>query len=65
MGEFCVRDFVSSGTRVGPAEDLKVCLNLLVDTFCFAVGLWMVGSGEEEVVIEELAKFFGKCGGKL
>ena len=35
--EFSMGDLVCPETRVGPAEDLKVCFNLLVDTFSFAV----------------------------
>ena len=46
VGKFCMRDFVSPGTRVGLTEDPKVCLNLLVDTFCLAIRLGVVGSGE-------------------
>ena len=51
MDEFCMGDFVTPGTRVGPAEDLKVHFNLLVDTFCFAVRLGVVGSGKREVIV--------------
>ena len=65
VGKFCMRDFVSPETRVGPAEDPKVRLNLLVDTLCLAIRLEVVGHGEGEIVIEELAKFFGKDGGEL
>ena len=53
VGKFCVRDFISPGTRVRPTEDPKVCFNLLVDMFCFAIGLRMVYSGKREVVVEE------------
>ena len=65
VGEFGMRDFVSPGTRVGSAEDPKVRFNLLVDTFCFAVGLGVIGGGEGEVVVEEFPKFFGEGGGEL
>ena len=51
VSEFGMGDFVSPGIRVGPTEDPKVCFNLLVDTFCFTVGLRVVGSGEGEVVV--------------
>ena len=37
VGEFCMRDFVSPGTRVRSAEDPKVSFNLLVDMFYLAV----------------------------
>ena len=44
VGEFCVGDCVGPGTRVVSAEDPKVHFNLLVDIFCFTVGLEMIGS---------------------
>ena len=39
--------------------------NLLVDTFCFAIRLWVVGSREGEVIVEELAKLLGEGRGEL
>ena len=65
VGEFCMRDLVSPGTRVGSTEDLKVHVNLLVDTFSLAIRLGVIDSREGEIIIEELAKFFGKDGGEL
>ena len=65
MGEFHIEDLVSPGTRVGPTEDPKVCFNLLVDMFCFTVGLGMIDCGKGEVVIEEFFKFLGKGRGEL
>ena len=58
--EFSVGDLISPGTRVGLTEDSKVHFNLLVDTFCFTVGLRVVGGGEREVVIEKLSELLGK-----
>ena len=46
VGKFHVGDLVGPGIRIGPTEDPKVHFNLLVDTFCFAIGLRVVGSGE-------------------
>ena len=60
VGKFCMGDFVSPGTGVGPTEDPKVHFDLLVDTLCFAIRLRVVGSGEGEVVIEEFAEFLGE-----
>ena len=65
VGEFSMKDFVCPGTRVGPAEDPKVRFNLLVDTFCLALRLWVVGGGEGEIVVEEFTKLFGEDGGEL
>ena len=65
MDKLHMGDLIGPGTQVGPIEDLKVCLNLLVDTFHFTVKLRMVGSGEGEVVVQEFPKLFGEGGGKL
>ena len=65
MDEFCMQDFVCPGARAGPTEDLKVCFNLLVDTFHFSVGLGMIGSGQGEVIIEEFSELLGNGGGEL
>ena len=65
VGKLSIRDFVSPGTRVGPTEDPKMCLNLLVDMFCFAVRLGVIGGGKGEVIVEEFAKLLGKGGCEL
>ena len=65
VGKLCMGDLINPGTRVGPAEDPKVRFDLLVDTFCFTVGLGVIGGGEGEVIVEEFAKFLGESGGKL
>ena len=65
VGKFSMRDFIGLGTRVGPTEDPKVCFNLLVDTFCFAIRLRVVGCGEGEVIVQEFSKLFGKGGSEL
>ena len=65
MDKLCMRDFVGPGTGVGSVEDPKLCFNLLVDVFCFAIRLWMVCDGKGEVIVEEFAKFFGKGRGEL
>ena len=60
-----MRDFIGLGTWIRSTEDLKVCLNLLVDMFCFTIGLRVVCSGERDVVVQEFAEFLGKGGGEL
>ena len=65
VGEFCVGDFVSPETGVGPIEDPKVCFDLLVYMFCFAIGLGVIGGGQGEVVIEESSKLLGEGRGEL
>ena len=65
VDEFSMGDFISSRTWVASTEDLKVCFNLLVNTFHFTIRLGVVDSREGDVVVEEFAKFFDKSGGKL
>ena len=65
IGEFSMRDFISPGTRVASAEDLKVDFNFLVDIFCFAIRLEVISGGEGEVIVEHLSKLLHKGGGKL
>ena len=51
VGEFCMGNLISPGTRVEPTEDLKVYFNLLVNAFCLAMGLRVICSGEGEVIV--------------
>ena len=51
MGELCVRNQFGPGCGVIAAENTEVGFNFLVDLFCFAVGLRMVGGGEGKVVM--------------
>ena len=63
VGKLHMGDLVGLGTWVKSIEDLKVGFNLLVDLFCFAIRLELIGSGEGEVVVEELSKLLdkGRC----
>ena len=65
VGKLHMGDLISPGTWVGSTEDLEVCFNLLVDTFCFTIRLWMVGSGEGEVIVQEFSKLLGEDRGEL
>ena len=65
VAKFCMGDFISPGAGVGSTEDPKVGFNLLVDTFRFTIRLWVVGSGEGEVIVQEFSKLLGEGGGKL
>ena len=51
VGEFCVGDRFGPGCGIVAAEDAKVGLDFLIDSFSFAVGLRVVGGGEGEVVV--------------
>ena len=65
VSKFCVRDFVGLGTQVISTEDPNVCFNLLIDMFYFSVGLGVIGSREQEIVVKKFAEFFGESRGKL
>ena len=51
MSEFHVGDRFGPGCGVIAAEDAKVSFDFLVDSFCFTVGLWVIGGGEGEVIV--------------
>ena len=51
VGEFCMGDLFGPRCRVIAAEDSKVGFDFLVDSFSFAVGLRVIGSGEREVIV--------------
>ena len=51
MSEFCVGDRFRPGCGIIAAEDMKVGLDFLVDSFRFAIGLRVIGGREGEVVV--------------
>ena len=51
MGEFSMGDRFGPRCGIIAAEDTKVGLDFVVDSFCFAVGLWMIASGEGKVIV--------------
>ena len=51
VGEFGVRDRFGPRCRVIAAEDTKISLDFLINSFSFAVGLRVVGGGEGEVIV--------------
>ena len=51
VGEFCVGDRFGPRCRIITAEDAKVGFDFLIDSFRFAIGLWVIGSREGEVIV--------------
>ena len=51
VSEFCVGDRFRPRCGTIAAEDMKVGLDFLVDSFRFTVGLRVIGGGEGEVVV--------------
>ena len=39
--------------RVVGAEDVKICFNLLIGSFCLSICLRVICSGEFDIVVEE------------
>ena len=46
VSEFCVGDRFGQRCGIIAAEDMKIGLDFLVDSFCLSVGLRVIGSGE-------------------
>ena len=51
---------LSSGKKVHPflrvvgAEDVKICFNLLIGSFCLSIHLRVICNGEFDIIVEEL-----------
>ena len=39
--------------RVVDAEDVKICFDLLIGSFCLSICLRVIGSGEFDIIVEE------------
>ena len=57
---------LSSGKEVRPfprvvgAEDVEVCFNLLIGSFCLSIRLRVIRGGEFDIIVEESCQFSGK-----
>ena len=65
MNKFNMGDVFGPGSRVVSTEDSEVCLDFLVYSFSFSIGLWVISGGEGKVVFEEFPQFLSEGGGKL
>ena len=52
------------GLFVG-TENVKICFNFLIGSFCLSVCLRVIHGGEFDIVVEESCQFSGKCRRKL
>ena len=50
------KEFQPASGVVG-AKDPKIGFDLLIGSFSLSIGLWTVGSGEFDIVFEELSEF--------
>ena len=51
VSEFCMGDRFGPRCGIIAAEDTKVGLNFLVDSFRFTIRLWVIGGREGKVVM--------------
>ena len=51
--------------RVVGAEDVEVCFNFLICSFCLSIRLRVIRGGEFDIVVEESCQFSGKGGCEL
>ena len=53
MVEFCRGKELHPFRRVIGAKDAEISLEFLIGSLSLSVGLWVIGSGESYVVVEE------------
>ena len=59
---------LSSGKEVCPflrvvgTEDAKICFNFLIGSFSLSVSLWVICSGEFNIIVKESCQFSGEGG---
>ena len=65
MVEFCGGKKLHPFRRIIGAEDAEISLEFLIGSLSLSVGLWVIGSGESYVVVEETCKFPCECRSEL
>ena len=63
--EFCRGKELYPFSRVVGAKDAKISFELLIGSLSLSIGLRMIGSGEANIVLEEMSKFLSEGGGEL
>ena len=53
MHKFGMGNVFGPRSRVVSTEDSEICFNFLVHLFSFPIRLWVISSGEGEVIFEE------------
>ena len=51
--------------RVVGTKDVKIHLKFLIGSLSLTISLRVIGSGQADVILEEMSKFLGKGRGKL
>ena len=52
-------------SQIVGAKDAEICLKLLIGSLSLTISLWMVGSGEANIILEEMSEFLSQGRGKL
>ena len=60
MVEFHRRKELYPFSRVVGTEDVEICLELLIGLLSLTISLRVIGSGEVNIIFEEMSEFFGK-----
>ena len=65
MRKFVMGDILGPGSWVVSTEDSEISFDLLVYSFSFSIGLWVISGGEGKVVFEEFPQFLSEGRGEL
>ena len=60
MVEFHRRKELYPFSRIVGTEDAEICLELLIGLLSLTISLRVIGSGEANIILEEMSEFFGK-----
>ena len=52
-------------SRVVGTKDVEICFKLLIGSLSLTICLWVIGSRQVNIILEEVSEFLGKGGGKL
>ena len=63
--EFCQGKELYPFSRVVGAKDVEISFELLIGSFSLSIGLRVVGSGEANIIFEEMSKFLSEGRSKL
>ena len=58
--EFCRGKELYPFSRVVGAKDAEICFELLIGSLSLTISLRMIGSGEANIIFEEMSEFLGK-----
>ena len=60
MVEFCREKKLYPFSQVVGAKDMEICFELLIGLLGLSISLRMVGSGEANIILEEMSEFLSE-----